>query len=80
MAGLKEEYAQIKEQMEQPDFWNDIELANKITKKSKPIELKIKSYEELETKLEDIKTMLELAEEEDDDAMAQELTSELSGF
>ncbi len=66
--------------MEAPDFWNDVEAANKTVKKARPIEQKLKSYEELVASLDDIKTMIELAEEESDEALAAEVEDELSGF
>lgn len=66
--------------MEAPDFWSDVEAAGKLVKKAKPLEQKIKSYEQLAGMMEDIKTMIELAEEEEDEGMAAELDSELAAF
>lgn len=80
LAGLQKELDEIKKQMEAPDFWNDVDEANKTAKKAKPIELKINAYKECETALEDIKTMIELAEEEDDEETAQEVTEEITSF
>ena len=80
MSALKTELADIKSKMEVPDFWNDVEEANKIVKKARPLEQKIKNYDMLTGTLEDIKTMIELAEEEEDDAMAAELEGELVAF
>ncbi len=80
MSALKAELADIKSKMEAPDFWNDVESANKIVKKARPLEQKIKNYETLSGMLDDIKTMIELAEEEEDEAMAAELESELGVY
>ena len=80
MSALKTELADIKSKMEVPDFWNDVEEANKIVKKARPLEQKIKNYDMLTGTLDDIKTMIELAEEEEDDAMAAELEGELVAF
>lgn len=66
--------------MEAPDFWNDVEAANKTVKKARPIEQKLKNYGEIASVLDDIKTMIELAEEEEDEALAQEVQTELAGF
>ncbi len=66
--------------MEAPDFWNDVDAANKTVKKARPLEQKLKNYEEIASTLEDIKTMIELAEEEEDEALAQEATEEIAGF
>ena len=80
MSALKTELADIKSKMEEPGFWNDVEEANKIVKKARPLEQKIKNYDTLTGMLDDIKTMIELAEEEEDDAMAAELESELIAY
>ena len=77
---LRGELSGLKQVMEQPDFWNDIEAANKTAKKAKPLEAKVGHYDKLLGELDDLKTMLELAEEEDDDAMAEEMTTELAAF
>jgi peptide chain release factor 2 len=77
---LKKELAGIKGKMEAPDFWNDVEAANKTVKKARPIEQKLKNYGEIASVLDDIKTMIELAEEEEDEALAQEVQTELAGF
>lgn len=80
VSALKIELADIKSKMEAPEFWNDVESANKIVKKSRPLEQKIKNFEALSGMLDDIKTMIELAEEEEDEAMAAELETELGAF
>jgi peptide chain release factor 2 len=80
VSALKSELAEIKEKMEAPDFWNDVESANKIVKKARPIEQKIKNYDELTASMEDIQTMIELAEEEEDEAMAAEMQHALTDF
>ena len=66
--------------MEAPDFWNDVDKANKTVKKARPIEQKLKSYEEHIAALDDIKTMIELAEEESDEALAAEAEEALAVF
>ena len=80
MAALRNELADIKSKMEAPDFWNNVDDANKTVKKAKPLEQKLKSYEAISGQLEDIKTMIELAEEEEDEGMAAEMEAELSTF
>ena len=67
MAKLREELAALRSEMERPDFWNDTQNAEKVTKKIKPLEHKIKTYEELEQGLEDGETLLMLAKEENDE-------------
>ena len=77
---LRTELASLKDLMEKPDFWNDVDEANRTAKKAKPIEAKISEYDSLAAKKEDLEVMLELAEEEDDDETAQEFSEELDAF
>lgn len=77
---LRNELGQIKSKMEAPDFWNDVEEAGKTVKKAKPLEQKLKGYEQLAGMLEDLNAMIELAEEEEDEGMAAEVDTELAGF
>ncbi len=80
VSALKTELAEIKSNMEAPDFWSDVEAANKVVKSAKPLEQKVKAYDQLAGMMEDIKAMIELAEEEEDEGMAAELDSELAAF
>ena len=78
ITALKDELKALKETMEQPDFWNDIEEANKTVKKAKPLEARIESYDKLIAEKEDLDVMLEMAEE--DEETAEEFASELDEF
>lgn len=59
--------------MEAPDFWDDIDEANKTARKMKPIEANVQAHEKLESEIDDAKTLIELAEEEDDDSLEEEI-------
>lgn len=56
-----------------PDFWNDQENSGKILKETKRLKDKIVRYENLEAKLEDTITLAELAIEENDESLVQEV-------
>ncbi len=77
---LKEELQQLNEQMESSDFWNNVENANIITKKAKPIKAKITEYEKLATKYEDLEVLIEMTEESQDESLLTELNTDLSAF
>ncbi len=77
MAKLREELAALRSEMERPDFWNDTQNAEKVTKKIKPLEHKIKTYEELDQGLEDGETLLMLAREENDEETEKEAEQEI---
>ena len=80
LPALKEELAGLTAQMEAPDFWNDVETANKITKQEKPLKAKITLCEKLHSALEDLKVLVEMVDEEQDEERLGELNSELSDF
>ena len=75
--------AQLKDmrtKMEEPGFWENIELANRLNKEIRPIENNINTYESLSGAAEDIETLISLAEEEDDPSIAQEIEGELKSL
>jgi peptide chain release factor 2 len=76
LAELNEELNGLKKRMEEPTFWDNIEEANKVNKKIKPLEDKINSYRTLQRDFEDTETLLLLAEEEEDEATLLEAEAE----
>ncbi|WP_172807783.1 peptide chain release factor 2 [Christensenella intestinihominis] len=80
LPALKEELAGLTAQMEAPDFWNDVETANKITKQEKPLKAKITLCEKLNSSLEDLKVLVEMVDEEQDEELLAELNTELADF
>ncbi|MBQ1771090.1 MAG: peptide chain release factor 2 [Clostridia bacterium] len=77
---LKNELKELQDQMSAPDFWNDIDSANKINQRAKLVENKLKRYEKLVSAAEDLDTLVEMAEEENDDSLVEELKTDLSSF
>ena len=59
--------------MERPDFWQDQEAARKTIERLKALKGAIEPVRELESAVEDEQVMLELAEEEGDEATAAEV-------
>lgn len=75
LAGLREKLADLNRQTEAADFWNDPEAAQNLLKKKKALEKKVEQYETLETGLEDIGELIELAEEMEDEEEARSIVS-----
>lgn len=75
-AGLRERLEELNFIAAQPDFWNDQKAAQKLTREQRSIEKKLDEYDGLEGSLEDLELMIELAEAEEDEEMAQEAVSE----
>ena len=68
IGALREELDGYKKKMEEPGFWDDVDAANKLTKKARPLETKLQDYNDLKTALEDAETLILMAEEEDYDS------------
>lgn len=68
----------MRSEMEKPGFWDNIELANSLNKKIRPIENKIENCEKLAASADDIETLMLMAEEEDDESLLDEINEELS--
>ena len=66
--------------MEQPGFWDDIEHSQEVVKKVKNMKDELARFEALETTFEDIETMIEIAEEENDEELTTEIGELLSDF
>ncbi len=64
--------------MAQPDFWDNPERAQDVIGQLKPLNGLLKPYEELEAAAGEIRTLVELAEE--DDGLEAELARELGPF
>ena len=71
--GLKKEIAELEEQTAQPDFWNDPENSQKISQKLGGLKAKLAQYDKLAESFDDVITMAELANEEDDESMLPEI-------
>ena len=69
---LKEQLEEMTEEMNQPEFWNDTDRANKINQKVGNIRNKIEHYEGLLSTADDIEVAMEMAEEEQDESLVDE--------
>ena len=77
---LTSECEKLEEQMGAADFWNDVENANKVSARVKTIKSKLDRLGKLESQSEDLDTLIEMAEEENDESLIDELKSELKDF
>ncbi len=70
---LKEEVSELEKLTFEPDFWSNQEKSTKILQKIKQSKDKIEKYEALSSKLEDTIVMAEMAIEENDESMTDEI-------
>lgn len=80
LAGLCEEKGKLEAQMGEPGFWEDVENANKVNQRIKVVTAKINKYNKIKAKGEDVETLMEMAEEEDDESLLEEIQSDLGAF
>lgn len=73
LAGLKEHLQELNKKTEEEGFWDDHEQAQKLLKEKKRVETKISEFGTMETGLEDIEVLIELAMEEDEASMVPEI-------
>ncbi len=70
---LRTKVAAMEETTTSPEFWNDQANSGKILKEIKRLKDKIEKYEALDAKLEDTITLAELAIEENDESLVEEV-------
>lgn len=59
--------------VEQPEFWNDQKAAQKLIREKSTVEKKLGNYNQLKDGIDDLWLMIELAESEEDEDMADEV-------
>ncbi len=69
----RRELAELEEKGADPNFWSDIENSQKVLQRQKQLRDKIGVYADLKRRHEDVTTLCELAIEEDDDSLLDEL-------
>lgn len=62
------------------DFWDDVDAANRANQRMKVLSAKIEKYNKLQSAIEDAEIMADMAEEEDDQAMYDELTADMQSI
>ncbi len=80
LEGLKKEIAQLEEESGKPDFWNDVENSQKVSRRIGDCKNIVESYNKLKQSYDDVVTMIELAQEEDDESMLPEIQELAQSF
>lgn len=71
---------EIDRQIEEPDFWNDADKATLVMKELKELKGDVEAFTKLNTKYEDIETLIEMAYEENDETFILEIDEEMNSF
>ena len=73
IANSKEKVRELEEVAADPDFWNNMEKSKKVLKQTAALKAKIEGYEGLVTTYEDIYTLIEMGNEEEDEEIVAEV-------
>ena len=76
ISNLKTEVEELEKVTFDPDFWSNQERSTKILQQIKQMKDKIENYEALDSRLEDAIIMAEMAIEENDESLTDEILSE----
>ncbi len=77
---LKSEAEKLEAQTAESGFWDDIENSQKVLQKIKQCKSKIEGYEKLHSLYDDTLTLIELADEEEDLSLLEEVTASVDKF
>ena len=80
MANKKQRIEQIEKIMEKPDFWDDATESGKYMKEVNTIKSIVKKYEDVKEQYEDTQTLIEMALEENDESLVDEINDTFNGF
>ena len=78
LTGLRARLEELETEVARPDLWDDRERAEKTSREKTSLERELRLFDELETSLDDAATLLELAEEADDDEARAEAAEHFS--
>ena len=80
IAGLEEQLAELRETMNEPDFWSDLTRSTEVSKKVRIAENKINHWKKLQTRADDVDATMELAEEMEDEDLVTEAGNEIKSL
>ena len=75
---MKKRLSEIEEEMSSPDFWNDQKKAQSLSTERNRIEGELNTFSTIEQKLEDVEVLLEMAEEENEESLLDEVEETLN--
>ncbi len=72
--------AELEADMEAPDFWNDVEHSNEVMKTVKSLKDILAAFDKVSNEYEEIDTLIEMADEENDDSLLPEIEEIMNQF
>ena len=75
LGACREEMERLHAQIESDGFWDNQEVSQKVMKRARQLEAKIERYHKMVSQWEDLMTICEMAMEENDESLLEELQS-----
>ncbi|HJC50058.1 MAG TPA: peptide chain release factor 2 [Candidatus Anaerostipes avistercoris] len=76
----RERIDQLEQSMEAPGFWDNVEASQKVMKEVKNLKNVVEEYEDLKMKFDDAEILIDMAEEEEDQELAEEAQDTVKSF
>ena len=76
----KKESAALEKESAKEAFWNDIQNSQKVLQRIKQLKSKIEKFEDLQRRWDDLYAICEMALEENDDSLSEDLKTEFDAF
>ncbi|MBQ9828397.1 MAG: peptide chain release factor 2 [Lachnospiraceae bacterium] len=80
LAGKLSRIEELERTLEEPGIWDDNEKAHMLVKELKGLKDTVAEFDELKTKFEDTATLIEMANEEDDESLVPEVQETFEAF
>ncbi len=77
---MRAELAEIEKQMSAPGFWDDAEKAKEVGRRRSRLQEPLERLDAMDVEAEEIEILIELAEEEDDEATGREVRAKLDAL
>ena len=74
LENAKKEIAKLEQEQADENFWSDLENSQKVLQRTKQLQHKVDKHAHLVSQWEDLTTLVEMAIEEDDDSLLEEIT------
>jgi peptide chain release factor 2 len=80
LKAMAEEVKELEEQSAQDGFWDDVQNSQKIVQRTATLKNKIKAYDDLKAVFDDTLTLIDLANEEEDESLFDECRANVDTF
>ena len=72
--GARREVEELEEKSSDANFWNDLAASQKVLQRTKQLQHKVDKHAKLMSQWEDLTTLVEMAIEEEDDSLLEEIS------